>query len=71
MNQSPSSPSAASHRILIVDFNAIGDLVAATPAFGLARKLFPDSEITLLTTTSSAPIVAHNPDLDLLLTVPP
>jgi heptosyltransferase-2 len=54
-------------KILFVKIHAIGDTLMATPSFAAVRRKFPNSEITLLTGTSSRGLIKDNPDLDYLL----
>lgn len=51
-------------RILIVKFNAIGDLVMTTPAIRDLRNAYPDAHLTLMVGSWSAPVIRDNPRLD-------
>ncbi len=51
-------------RILIVKFNAIGDVVMTTPAIRDLRAAYPQAHIALLVGAWSAPVIRQNPHLD-------
>ncbi len=55
-------------RILIRGVNWLGDAVMSTPAVQRLRERFPRSSITLLTHEKLAPLWAHHPAVDALLT---
>jgi heptosyltransferase-2 len=54
-------------RILVVKFNAIGDVVMTTPALRDLRAAYPRAHITLLVGSWSAPVIRNNPHLDEIL----
>lgn len=56
-------------RYLIVQLADIGDLVLSTPAIAALRDAQPDAHIALLTTTHSAPVVAHTGLVDTIITL--
>jgi heptosyltransferase-1 len=56
--------------ILLVRLRLIGDVVFTTPAIRALRRRFPDARLTYLVESAAAPVVAHNPDLDTVLTIP-
>lgn len=66
---SPSQPRKLSPtaRILVVKFNAIGDLILSTPALRDLRKAYPRAHITLMVGSWSAPVIRHNPHVDEIL----
>lgn len=51
-------------RILIVKFNAIGDVVMTTPAIRDLREAYPKAHIALLVGSWSAPVIRKNAHLD-------
>jgi heptosyltransferase-2 len=55
---------APNARILIVKFNAIGDVVMTTPAIRDLRQAYPKAHIALLVGSWSAPVIRKNPHLD-------
>ena len=55
-------------KILIIRNDGIGDLLNSTPAISLLRQNYPGAEITVLTQSSTAPILIGNPDVDRILT---
>jgi ADP-heptose:LPS heptosyltransferase len=58
-------------RILVVKFNAIGDLVMTTPAIRDLRVAWPDAHLALLVGSWSAPVMRHNPRLDEIIEFDP
>jgi len=50
--------------ILIIRFSALGDLVLTTPIFRELKRIFPDTEITLLTSTRTGSVLENNPHID-------
>jgi ADP-heptose:LPS heptosyltransferase len=57
-------------RILLIKPDHLGDVLLATPALRRLRQCFPHAHIAALVGPWSATILAHNPDRDVLLTVP-
>jgi heptosyltransferase-2 len=55
------------HRILVIRFSSLGDLVLTTPLYRELRQAFPDAEITLLTSEGCGEVLANNPHLDHIL----
>lgn len=53
--------------ILVVKFNAIGDLVMTTPAIRDLRAAYPSARLTLMVGSWSASVVRNNPNLDSVL----
>ncbi len=49
------------HKICIIKTAYIGDVVMTLPMLAPLRKLFPDAEITFLTSSSAAPLLRNNP----------
>ncbi len=57
-------------KILLIRLRLIGDVVFTTPAVGALRQAYPDARITYLVETAAAPVVAGNPAVDRVWTVP-
>ncbi len=51
-------------RILVIKQTSLGDVLHSTGHIRTIRENFPDSQITLLTATSSYDIYRHNPHID-------
>lgn len=56
-------------KILVVKLGAIGDVLAATPAFKALRKKYPDAHISLLVGEWSKNVVENNPVFNELIVV--
>ena len=56
--------------ILVVRFSSIGDIVLTTPVLRALRKRWPDAKITYLTKEPFAPLIANNPNIDRVVTIP-
>jgi len=56
-------------KILIVNTGQIGDNLLLTPIFRALRKEYPEAHIAHLTSSSTAPILAGNPDLSELISL--
>jgi lipopolysaccharide heptosyltransferase II len=56
--------------ILLVRLRLIGDVVFTTPAIRALRRTFPAARLLYIVEPSAAPVVAHNPHLDEVITVP-
>jgi predicted lipopolysaccharide heptosyltransferase III len=56
--------------ILLVRLRLIGDVVFTTPMIRALRRTFPTARLLYLVESSAAPIVANNPHLDRVITVP-
>lgn len=57
-------------RILVVTLRRLGDVLFATPLIASLRRAWPDARIDVLVFDSTAGILAGNPDLDEVLTMP-
>jgi len=55
------------HRILVVRFSSIGDIVLATSPLRTIRKSYPESHITFLTLSSFSSILDYHPDVDAVI----
>jgi len=53
-------------KVLLLKPEGIGDLLCATPAISLIKRNLPDSRITILCSSSTAPLVKFNPRVDRL-----
>jgi len=62
------TPLADWKRILITGDNHVGDVLVRTASLPALRRGFPKAELFFLTSTSSAPALAGNPNLDHILT---
>lgn len=56
--------------ILLVRLRLIGDVVFTTPIIAALRRAYPAARLTYLVEPSAAPVVAHNPHLSRIITVP-
>lgn len=56
-------------KILVVNTGQIGDNLLLTPIFRALRKAHPEAHIAHLTSSTTAPILAGNPDLDELISL--
>jgi len=63
----PITPDAIK-KILVRSVNWIGDAVMTLPAIGLIRDYFPAAEITILANKLVAPVFAHHPWVDRVIT---
>ena len=52
------------NKILIIRFSALGDLVLTTPIFRELKRVYPDSEITFLTSAGDGSVLNNNPHID-------
>ncbi len=57
----------ANANILVVKFNAIGDLVMTTPTLRDLRTTYPSAHLTLMVGSWSAPVIRNDPHLDAVL----
>jgi lipopolysaccharide heptosyltransferase II len=57
-------------RILLIRLRMIGDVVFTTPAIRALRRRFPEARIAYLVEEAAAPVVAGNPHLDEVITIP-
>ena len=56
--------------ILLIRLRLIGDVVFTTPAIRALRTKYPDARLLYLVESSAAPVVAHNPHLSDVISVP-
>jgi predicted lipopolysaccharide heptosyltransferase III len=56
--------------ILLVRLRLIGDVVFTTPAIRALRRRFPSARLLYLVESAAAPVVATNPHLNQVITVP-
>ncbi len=63
-------PAGAQRRILVIKPDHLGDVLLLTPALRLLRQRLPDARIVLLIGPWSRAAVAHNADVDTILTCP-
>ena len=61
---------ATPSRILIISLRRIGDLLLTTPVIRSLRRAWPNSQIDVLVFNGTAGIIAGNPDIDHILTMP-
>ncbi len=61
---------AAHPRILMVSLRRIGDLLLTTPLIRSLRRAWPDSEIDVLIFENTQGIVAGNPDINRVISMP-
>jgi heptosyltransferase-2/heptosyltransferase-3 len=61
-------PSTA--RILVIRPDHLGDLLFTTPALRLLRQRYPDAHIAALVGPWGAPVLANNPHVDDIITLP-
>ena len=52
------------NKILIIRFSALGDLVLTTPIFRELKRIFPHSQITMLTSIGDGSVLNNNPHID-------
>jgi len=55
-------------KILVVKLDHLGDVVTATPVFRALRGAYPDARIDALVGSWAQPLLAGNPNVDLILT---
>ncbi|MBN2381665.1 glycosyltransferase family 9 protein [bacterium] len=63
----PVDSEPGANTILVVRFGYIGDVILTLPVFPLLRQMYPNSIITLLTSTKTSALVEGNPDIDRVL----
>ena len=61
-------PAGAPRSVLLIRPDHLGDMLFATPAIRMLREALPHARLTLLAGPWSQAAVAHNPDLDEVLT---
>jgi heptosyltransferase-3 len=57
-------------RILVISLRRIGDLLLTTPLIRSLRRAWPDSEIDVLVFDNTRGIIAGNPDINRVITLP-
>lgn len=50
-------------KILVIRFSSLGDLILTTPIYREIKRVFPESEIHVLTSTHFGPILQNNPSI--------
>jgi heptosyltransferase-2/heptosyltransferase-3 len=63
-------PAQQIRRVLVIKPDHLGDVLLLTPALRVLRQQLPQAHISLLVGPWSHDVVAHNPDIDTLLTCP-
>jgi heptosyltransferase-3 len=58
-------------RVLVVTLRRIGDVLLTTPLIRSLRRAWPEATIDALVFADTAGILAGNPDLDDIVTIPP
>ena len=58
-------------RILIIRPDRIGDVVLTTPLIRAVKKSFPGSFVGVMVGSNAAPLLLHNPNVDVLITDDP
>jgi heptosyltransferase-3 len=61
---------AVPSRVLVISLRRFGDLLLTTPLIRSLRRAWPDSEIDVLVFANTAGIVAGNPDINRVITMP-
>src|SRR5262245_716964 len=61
---------AVPSRILVISLRRFGDLLLTTPLIRSLHRAWPESEIDVLTFANTAGIVAGNPDINHVITMP-
>ena len=57
-------------RILVISLRRIGDLLLTTPLIRSLRRAWPDSDIDVLVFANTAGILAGNPDINRIISMP-
>ena len=57
------------HRILIIRFSSIGDIVLTSPVVRVLRNRFPEADIRFVTKPEYAVLVESNPHLNGVFTL--
>src|ERR1700685_3930633 len=58
-------------RILVVTLRRIGDALLTTPLVRSIRRAWPDATLDILVYAASAGILKGNPDIDIIIAIPP
>lgn len=58
---------STANRILVVKLSSLGDVIHATPCLKAIRRSFPKAEIVMAVDSRFAPVVRHNPNLDVVI----
>ena len=51
-------------KILIIRFSSLGDIILLSPVFRETKKVFPNAEITFMTSTEFGSVHSQNPYID-------
>jgi len=51
-------------KILVIRFSALGDLVLTSPIYRELKRVYPQAEITLLSSSGIGSVLANNPHID-------
>lgn len=62
--QECADPDPRGKRILIINLDAMGNVLVTTSILAPIKRMFPRSHISWLTLKNAAPLLAHNPHLD-------
>lgn len=57
-------------KIVLTRLDRVGDLILSTPAIASVRASWPDAHVTLVCSTYNSVVVANNPDVDTVATLP-
>lgn len=67
----PATPPDDPRRILIIRLDLLGDLMLSVPAIRAVRRRWPRAELTALVLPYTAPLLAHFPEVDRVITFDP
>lgn len=67
----PVSPPENPRRILIIRLDLLGDLMLSVPAIRAVRRRWPRAEVAALVLPYTAPLLAHVPEVDRVITFDP
>ena len=56
-------------KILVIRFSSLGDIILLTPLFREIKKIYPDSTLDFLTSTTFAPLCQNNPNINHILSL--
>ena len=51
-------------KILVIRFSSMGDIVLCSPVFRELKKIFPESQVTFLTSKQQGQVLENNPNID-------